>query len=223
MHITKAVLFDLDGTLLNTLDDLTAGVNYALTRHGFPPRTSREVRSYLGNGPARLLGCACPDGTPPETVAAVLETYLPYYAAHSADATCPYPGVTALLERLSAAGVAVGVVSNKQEVDTVALCRRFFGDRVTVALGDVPDRPRKPAPDGVLQALERLGVSPENAWYVGDSEVDVATARAAGLRCVAVTWGFRDAPELLAAGADVLADTPEQIAEYILNERGEAQ
>lgn len=216
---TKGVVFDMDGTVLDTLGDLVASVNYALTQHGLPARTVAEIRSYLGNGPANLLLCACPEGTPKETVQAVLATYLPYYAAHCRDTTGPYPGIPELLTTLQGEGIRMAVVSNKQECDVEALRRLFFADTVTLAVGDVPGRPRKPAPDGVMLAMERLGVTPEETWFVGDSEVDVATAQNAGLRCIAVTWGFRDAPELATAGAEILVDTPEQAAEYILGKK----
>ncbi|MBQ8683145.1 MAG: HAD-IA family hydrolase [Clostridia bacterium] len=220
MGTTKAVIFDMDGTILDTLGDLVSSVNYALTQHGYPSRTVKEIRSFLGNGPANLIWRSCPAGTSQQTAAQVLtDTYLPYYAAHCRDTTAPYPGIQALLDTLRQAGIRMAVVSNKQECDVEALRQQFFADTVSLAVGDVAGRPLKPAPDGVLLAMERLGVTPEETWFVGDSEVDVLTARNAGLRCIAVTWGFRDAPELVAAGADILADTPQQAAEYILGKR----
>lgn len=215
---TRGVVFDMDGTILDTLGDLTAAVNYALAQHGLPLRTATQIRAYLGNGPANLIRQACPAGTPEETAQMVLATYLPYYALHSQDTTGPYPGIPELLIRLQAQDIRLAVVSNKQECDVEALRRRFFADTVELAVGDVAGRPLKPAPDGVLLAMERLGVRPEETWFVGDSEVDVATARNAGLRCIAVTWGFRDAPALMAAGADILVDTPQQAAEMLLRE-----
>ncbi len=219
MSLCKGVVFDMDGTILDTLGDLVASVNYALAQHGFPTHTVAEIRSYLGNGPTNLLTRSCPDGTDAATVEQVLETYFPYYAAHSLDTTGPYPGIPELLHTLQQAGIRMAVVSNKQEEAVEALRQQFFADTVSLAVGGVGDRPLKPAPDGVLIALERLGVAKEEAWFVGDSEVDVATARNAGMRCIAVTWGFRDLPDLQAAGAEIIVDTPQQAAEYILGQK----
>lgn len=218
MGQAKAVIFDMDGTILDTLSDLAASVNYALACHGFPTRTTAEIRSFLGNGPANLIMQSCPAGTAAETVQAVLSTYLPYYAAHCRDNTGPYEDVPALLARLKAAGVAMAVVSNKQECDVEALRQVYFADTVSLAVGGAEGRPLKPDPTGLYIALERLGVSKEDAWFVGDSEVDVATAKNAAMRCVAVSWGFRDASDLQAAGAEIMVDKPLDAVKYILGE-----
>ncbi len=219
MKPIRAVLFDLDGTLLNTLDDLAAAVNVALDAHGMPRRTLAEIRRFLGHGVANLIARSVPEGTDEATTAQVLDTFRSYYVEHSLDVTAPYDGIPSVLERLKAAGIAMAVVSNKLEGATTELCRHFFGEDIAVVIGDVPDRPRKPAPDGTLEALRRLGVSADEAIFVGDADSDVLTARNAGLSCVSVTWGFRDPDVLLAAGATVLVDTPEQLADYILNGR----
>ena len=218
MTMTKAVIFDMDGTILDTLGDLAAAVNYALAQHGYPARTVAQVRSYLGNGPANLIMQSCPPDTPPERVQAVLATYLPYYAAHCRERTAPYEGIPALLTELKAAGVALAVVSNKQECDVEALRQTYFADTISVAVGGAEGRPLKPDPTGLYLALERLGVAKEDAWFVGDSEVDVTTAKNAGMRCIAVSWGFRDTPDLLAAGADIIVDKPMDAAKYIRGE-----
>ena len=218
MSKAKAVVFDMDGTILDTLGDLATSVNYALEQHGFPTHTAKEIRSFLGNGPANLIAQACPAGTAEDTVQAVLATYLPYYAAHNRDTTGPYAGVPDLLAQLKAAGVAMAVVSNKQEYDVEALRQVYFADTVLLAVGGAEGRPLKPDPTGVLIALEQLGVAKEDTWFVGDSEVDVATAKNASMRCIAVSWGFRDTPDLRAAGADIIVDTPAEVARYILGE-----
>lgn len=215
--MTKAVIFDLDGTLLNTLGDLTGAVNHALTAHGFPAHTEGEVRSFVGDGVRQLIARACPPGTDEETQAAVLADYLPHYAAHNMDGTAPYPGVMALLTALKEAGYRLGVVSNKHDAGVQTLCAHFFGDLLEVAVGGGNARPLKPAPDGVLYALSRMGVSPQNAWYVGDSAVDVKTAHAAGVRSVAVTWGFQDRPRLAAQNPTVLAGTADEVIQAVMN------
>ncbi len=216
MTAYKAVVFDLDGTLLNTLDDLAASVNAALSAHGMPSRTLDEVRRFVGNGVAKLVARAVPDGTDEDTVAAVLATFRAYYAAHNLDKTAPYDGIPAMLAALHAAGLKLAIVTNKLESATADLRAHFFADTVAVALGDIPDRPCKPAPDSTLAALAQLGVAPDEAVFVGDSDVDVLTAKNAGLPCVAVTWGFRDAAFLRESGATVLADTPDELTTLIL-------
>lgn len=217
MKMIHAVVFDLDGTLLNTLDDLAAAANVALAAHGMPPRTVDEVRRFVGNGVAKLIERAVPAGTDAATQQAVFDTFRTYYAEHNLDATAPYNGILPTLARLRDAGIAMAVVSNKLEEATAALCRHFFSDLITVAVGDAPDRPRKPAPDGTLLALTRLGAAADEAIFVGDSDVDVLTAHNAGLPCIGVTWGFRDADSLHTAGAAHLIDTPAQLADYVLN------
>ncbi len=214
----KAVLFDLDGTLLNTLGDLTAAVNHALSAHGFPTRTEAQVRTFVGDGVRELIARACPPDTAQTVQQSVLEAYLPFYAAHNADKTVPYDGVVSLLQSLREEGYALGVVSNKHEAGTVALCRRFFGDVLDVVVGGSGARPLKPAPDNLLFALEQLGAAPEQAWYVGDSAVDVMTARAVGVRCLSVAWGFQEAERLLSEHPAALVCTPEEIKRIVKKE-----
>lgn len=222
MKRVNAVVFDLDGTLLNTLDDLAAAVNAALAAHGMPSRTRDEVRSFIGDGVAKLIERAMPKGADATAQSAVLDAFRAYYAEHNLDTTAPYDGILPTLARLRDAGIAIAVVSNKLESATEALRRHFFADTIGVAVGDTPDRPRKPAPDGTLLALARLGVPADEAVFIGDSDVDVLTATNAGLPCLGVTWGFRDADVLRAAGANHLIDTPMQIADYILNGRDDS-
>ncbi len=219
MDPIRAVIFDLDGTLLNTLDDLAAAVNHALARHGYPERTISEVRRFVGNGIAQLIHRALPEGVDTDTEAAVLQDFRAYYAQHNMDKTAPYAGVLDMLAALKAAGIPMALVSNKIESAAEALRQHFFADTVTLAVGDAPPRPRKPAPDGTYAALAALGVPPDEAIFVGDSDVDVDTARNAGMRMLAVTWGFRDADLLRARGATLLADTPADATRILLGEK----
>lgn len=207
----KAVIFDLDGTLLNTLDDLADSTNYALARHGFPARTREEVRQFVGNGVAMLLHRAVPAGTGPEEEVACLDTFRRYYLTHMRCKTAPYPGIPELLERLNRAGCAVAVVSNKFDAAVKALCADYFGARVPVAIGESEGVRKKPAPDTVYRALEELGIPAARAVYVGDSEVDLETARNAGMDCISVSWGFRETAFLLACGARTVAANPEAL------------
>ncbi len=190
------VLFDLDGTLLDTLGDLTDAVNYSLEKFGYPPRTMEEVRTFVGNGTANLIRNAAPEGVDYQPV---LDTYLEYYPAHSQIKTGPYAGVLEALEAVKEK-YPVAVVSNKLDVAVKSLCALHFGD--VYALGEVAGCPRKPAPDMLYKAMEVIGV--EHCIYVGDSEVDVITANNAGAECVSVTWGFRDADMLEENGARYL-------------------
>ena len=211
----KAVIWDLDGTLLDTLGDLAASTNAALQKNGLPQRSIDEVRRFVGNGIARLIERAVPEGYPPEKTRHVLDDFVAHYAQHSRDTTRPYDGVLPMLDALKAQGVALGIVSNKIDFAVRELSEAYFGDRMQVAVGDDPSRRRKPAPDSVLEAMRRLGVTREETVYVGDSDVDVLTARNAGVPCVAVLWGFRDEACLRAAGAERLARTPDELREII--------
>ncbi len=212
----RGVIFDLDGTLLNTLDDLAAAVNAALAAHAMPPRTLDEVRQFVGNGVAKLIARAVPVGTDEQTTAAVFATFRGYYAAHNLDKTAPYDGVLPMLTRLREKGLPLAIVTNKLDSATQALRAHFFDGTVAVAVGDRPDLPRKPAPDSTRLALAQLGLTAEEAVFVGDSDVDVATAHNAGLRCIAVSWGFRSADFLRAHGATMIAATPQELTELIL-------
>ena len=207
----KAVIWDLDGTLLNTLCDLAASTNAALAACGLPLRTQDEVRCFVGNGVRKLIERAVPGGTDGETVDRVYTAFVEHYGAHSRDATRPYDGVPELLDALLARGVKLAIVSNKIDFAVKELSRAYFGERMQVAVGDAPERRIKPAPDSVLEAMRQLGVTREETVYVGDSDVDVATARNAGVTCCAVSWGFRSAESLRAAGAEHIAGSPAEL------------
>lgn len=195
-------LFDLDGTLLDTLDDLADATNHALAAHGLPARTRDEVRRAVGNGVAKLIERSVPRGTGASVLARVLDDFRMYYAAHAADKTRPYPGITETLAELRRRGKKIAVVSNKTHTVTQNICSRFFGTLIDAAIGEnEPLVRKKPAPDMVIQALDILGADTRHSVYVGDSDVDIDTARAAGIPCIAVLWGFRDKDSLEAHAA----------------------
>ena len=209
----KTYLFDMDGTLLDTLDDLTAAVNHTLEQYGYPRRTREEVRRGLGNGAVKLMASALPQGEDTPEFAAIMRDYKAWYQAHTSVLTRPYPGVPELLERLRQAGCKVAIVSNKPHGAACELAEQFFPGVPT--FGESPATPRKPAPDMVQTVLSRLGAEPGQALYVGDSEVDVDTARNAGLAMIGVSWGFRGRAALESAGAPAVADTPAQLLELL--------
>lgn len=207
----ELAIFDLDGTILDTLGDLTAALNHALTAHGFPPRTPEEARSFVGNGIRNLIRRALPAGTPEETVEAVHADFGPFYHDRCAVHTRPYAGIPEALAALRAAGVRTAVVSNKPDREARLLVEAYFPGLFDAAAGEKPGVPRKPAPDGVAAVLRALRADPARAVYIGDSEVDVETARNAGLRCVSVDWGFRTRAQLEAAGAAEIVSAPEAL------------
>ena len=213
-HITTAI-FDLDGTLLNTLTDLSTGVNLALSKFGYPERTVDEVRQFVGNGLAKLVERALPDGRNNPDYEAVLAETRVQYAAHREDTTAPYEGILPLLRKLTDAGLTLGVVSNKPDAHVKALCRLHFGELVTAAVGSMEGVRLKPAPDSVLHTMELLHSDKAHTVYIGDSDVDLQTAQNAGIPCISVLWGFRDKENLLQAGGNIFAQEPEDIAEII--------
>ncbi len=197
-----AVVFDLDGTLLDTLEDLYESINAVLRNHSMPERTLGEIRSFVGDGILMLLKRAVPDGEDNPEFEEIHEEFLKYYDAHCMDETEPYPGILHLLTELKNSGIRTAIVSNKADFAVEKLSRVYFGTLVDAAIGDREGARRKPEPDSVYEALDALGVSKEKAVYVGDSDVDLTTAENAGMPCVLVTWGFRSREELLKKGAD---------------------
>ena len=206
-------IFDLDGTLLDTLADLAASCNYALRTHGMPEHSIDDVRRFVGNGVRKLMERAIPDGEANPDFEATFATFREYYMHHSLDTTKPYPGIMDTLVELKARGCRLAVVSNKMMAATVELCKHFFPDTIEVAIGEneAEGIKKKPAPDTVLAALKQLGVSGEYAVYVGDSDVDLATARNSGLPCISVLWGFRDRDFLLDHGATTFITSPKEL------------
>ena len=229
-------IFDLDGTILDTLDDLAASVNHALVQNGLPPRTTEEVRGFVGNGIRNLMvrsvcaakgmgvveGAAVLPAFSPEMAAAqredilalidsVHKAFTEHYKNHCADKTRPYPGIPELLRRLRAEGVRLAVVSNKADYGVQELCARYFPGLFDFALGEREGIKRKPEPDSVFAAMRQFGVDSAQTVYVGDSDVDIQTARNAGVDCISVSWGFRSREFLLEHGASVIVDAPEAI------------
>ncbi len=207
-------IFDLDGTLLNTLGDLCASCNYALKTMGFPTRTLDEVRRFVGNGVAKLIERAVPEDTSAELTAETLDVFRRHYLDHGLDTTCPYDGIPEMLAELKRKGKRIAVVSNKFNDATRQLCAHFFPDTVEVAIGETSTIRKKPAPDTVIEAMRQLGVTAEDAVYIGDSDVDVMTARNSGMPCISVLWGFRDKNFLIESGATTFAEVPADILRW---------
>lgn len=206
-------IFDLDGTLLNTINDLAASCNYALRSCGMPERTVDEVRRFVGNGVRLLMVRAIPGGDSNPRFDEAYAIFRQHYLHHSLDTTKPYDGIEELIAELNAAGKHVAVVSNKFYAATQALVRHFFGDTIKVAIGERENIRKKPAPDTVLEALRQLDMPAETAVYIGDSDVDIDTARNCGMPCISVLWGFRDRQFLIDHGATTLVSEPGEIAE----------
>ena len=205
----KAILFDLDGTLLDTLEDMADALNRTMDHFALPRRSLREVRSFVGNGARRLVELAT--GAEGERLEEILAVYKEDYDRNYLVKTAPYPGIMALLDRLHAEGCLTGIVSNKPDSTVQSLSDALFQGKADISVGEKAGIRRKPAPDTVLAAMEALGVTKAETVYVGDSEVDVMTARAAGVPCISVTWGFRDRDVLEAAGAETFAPDCESL------------
>ena len=214
----NTVIFDLDGTLLDTLNDLAASVNHALRTHGLPQRSTQEIRRFLGNGIRNLMLQSTGGELEGEAFDKVFQTFRAHYVDHCLDTTRPYPGIMPLLDALKSRGVEMGIVSNKLQPAVTELNERFFKGRISQAIGESATVRRKPNPDAVLAALRNLGSDKDAAIYVGDSEVDLATAQNAGLRCALVTWGFRDEDFLRAlpqASAATFIHKPEELLDLV--------
>jgi phosphoglycolate phosphatase len=205
----------MDGTVLNTLEDLTDAVNYVLERFGLPQRTLEEYRRFFGSGIRFAVSCAVPEGTPESTIDEMIPVFREYYTAHCLDKTGPYDGILPLMKTLKEQGYRMAIVSNKIDPAVKELNERFFAEYVDVAIGERPGVNRKPAPDMVRIALEELGATAEESVYIGDSEVDLQTAVNSGLPCIAALWGFRDRDFLVEQGADVFAEKPADVAEIL--------
>ena len=213
--MVKTVIFDLDGTLLDTLRDIHTGVNLTLAQFGFPPRSLEEIRRFVGNGAVKLLERALPHPVDAQTFQALYRTYDKLYMLHRCDETAPYPGVTALLRQLRAQGIRTAVLSNKQDNVVRPLCAYYFPELLDLATGPADGRAVKPAPDGIFYIADALQTPLPQTLYVGDSETDILTGRNAGVRTVAVLWGFRDRETLEQAGAAEFVQNPEEILQYI--------
>lgn len=212
----KLAIFDMDGTILNTIDDLAASLNAVLEKSGFPTRTMDEVISFVGDGLRTLIERGVPDGSDSETVDRVLADFQAYYAVHCADRTAPYDGIIELLKNLRTNGCMTAVVSNKVDDAVQELCKKYFDGLFDYAVGERSGILRKPAPDSVNEVLEKLNVSRENAVYIGDSEVDIKTAENAGMDSIIVEWGFRERDFLLKKGAKTIVSAAKEIENIVL-------
>ena len=212
----KAVLFDMDGTVLDTLADLTNAINHTLSDYGMPLLDKRQVAQYLGNGAAWLMSRAVPAGTPDALREEMLRAYQPWYDSHCAILTAPYPGIVPLMQALREAGVKQAVISNKQDTAVKQLAAQHFPGLLETAVGESETVRRKPNPDAVLAALREMGVEKRDAVYVGDTEVDLRTAENAGLACAVVGWGFRTVEQLYEAGAEHIFQSAEELRGWLL-------
>ena len=209
------IIFDLDGTLLNTLADLAAATNYALAEHKLPQRTTDEVRLFVGNGIRKLIERAVPADTPAELQEKVFASVNKYYKQHCADSTRPYEGVPQLLQQLRAAGCRTAIVSNKADYGVQALAKQYFDGQLDAACGERAGIAKKPAPDMLLAIMRQLSAEPASTIYIGDSDTDLDTARNAGVACIGACWGFRGRAFLEAHGAKLLAENVGDIWELI--------
>lgn len=211
------IIFDLDGTLMNTLDDLTISTNHALSQMGFTTRTIDEVRQFLGNGVRTLIEMALPEKTTEDTIERTISCFLQHYTSHCKDHSRPYDGILELLSSLKKMGVKMAIVSNKPDVEVKKLNAEHFAEFIDVALGENEKSgiPRKPSPAMVYEAINQLGAEPGKSLYVGDSDVDILTARNAGIDCLSVTWGFKTAEFLSQFGATRMIDSPSEMLEVI--------
>lgn len=209
----KLVIFDLDGTLLNTLEDLANSTNFALSKFNYPTRTIDEIRNFVGNGVAKLIERAIPDSNNNPNYEDCLSVFKEHYSLNKYNKTAPYEGIIELLKTLKESNYKIAVVSNKFDTAVKELCKKYFPNLIDIAIGEneAGGIKKKPAPDTVLQALNILNIKPENSVYIGDSDVDIMTAKNSNMPCISVTWGFRDKEFLTKHGAKILNDTPKEI------------
>lgn len=213
----NTIVFDLDGTLLNTLEDLRDSVNYALERQGFPLRNLNEIRSFVGNGIRLLMERAVPENTPAETFEICFKDFCDYYKIHMEDKTAPYDGINDMLTNIKKAGFKTAIVTNKADFAAQDLCKRMFGENIDFVVGSSDDRPNKPAPDGVFYALEKLDSKIENTVFVGDADTDILTAKNANLPSIGVLWGFRDREVIEEAGAEYIVDSVNDLEKLLIS------
>ena len=214
--MNKMVIFDLDGTLLDTLDDLCNSVNYSLRTNNFPERSLAEVRTFVGNGIRLLIERSVPEGTSKELIDKTFECFKTYYAVHCNDKTKTYPGVMDMLKELKKNGYKIAVISNKAQYAVTKLCDIYFNNLLDDAVGARENVAKKPSPDALYICAENNNINLNNVIYVGDSDVDVATANNAGVKGIAVTWGFRSRELLIKCGAENLADNTDELLQILL-------
>lgn len=210
------IIFDLDGTLLDTIEDLTDALNHTLLEYHLPARTLPEVQSFVGNGLQRLLELSIAEGLDHPKFKEIFDSFKTYYTLHCKEKTAPYPGIMDLLKELHKRNVPMAIVSNKNDKAVKQLALDFFDGIIPVAIGEREGISKKPAPDTVFASLKELGQDAENAVYIGDSEVDLQTAANAGMDCISVSWGFRGRTFLEERKAETIIDTPQQILDFLI-------
>ena len=213
----NTIVFDLDGTLLNTLEDLKDSVNFALERQGFPLRNLSEIRSFVGNGIRLLMERAVPENIDAETFEICFKDFCDYYKIHMEDKTAPYNGINDMLTNIKKAGFKTAIVTNKADFAAQDLCKRMFGENIDFVVGSSDDRPNKPAPDGVFYALEKLDSKIENTVFVGDADTDILTAKNANLPSIGVLWGFRDREVIEEAGAEYIVESVNDLEKLLIS------
>lgn len=211
----ELIVFDMDGTILDTLEDLKNSMNHTLKLHNMPERTLDEIRSFVGNGIRKLIERAVMPETSAEQIDVIHKDFMKHYEIHCADFTSPYDGINDLIKELRNRGYKTAVVSNKADGAVQDLCVQYFPGLFDLAIGERPEIAKKPAPDMVNLALDKLNVSKEKTVYIGDSDVDVATARNSKLDMIAVDWGFRTREFLIEQGAETIVSKPEEILELV--------
>lgn len=212
----QTAIFDLDGTLLDTIGDLAEATNHALAAFGMPLRTLEQTRASVGNGIRRLIERSVPEGTPTEVVDQVTDEFKAFYAENCANLTRPYDGIPEMLAHLREAGVRCAISSNKGDFAVQTLARQYFDGLVDLAVGEREGVPRKPSPESIIAIMGELGADPASTVYVGDSDVDIATAANVGIPCISCSWGFRDTPFLLESGATTIVDDAAQLEQAII-------
>ena len=210
----KLAVFDMDGTILDTLGDLANATNHALRLHGQKERSIEEIRQFVGNGIEKLIRRAVEEGSSEEIIREIYQDFMPYYKEHCADLTKPYDGIVETMRKLKSMGILLAVVSNKADPAVQILCRQYFDGIFDVSIGEKPGIAKKPAPDMVNEVLKQLKAEKKDAVYIGDSDVDVATAVNSGLDSIIVKWGFRDEVFLRECGAKRFVDTPDEIVRF---------
>ena len=212
----KAILYDMDGTVLDTVGDLCDSMNHALSLYSLPPITEAQTMQYLGNGARRFTELACPEGTDAALRENVFRAYKSWYDAHCRIRTAPYTGIPEMMQRLRALGAKQAIVSNKPDSAVQPLAAENFPGLLELAIGESLNVRRKPAPDSVWKAAEELGAAKKSCVYIGDTEVDIETAKRAGMDCICVSWGFRSIAELTAAGAPLILTSVKELENYLL-------
>lgn len=212
----KTIIFDLDGTLLNTLEDLMISTNFALSEFGFPTHSLEDIRKFVGNGVKKLIERAVPQDCPQEVMEKCLEVFKKHYSQNMYNHTKPYDSILEILKELHNRGLKIGVVSNKFDSAVKELCKKYFPNLIDIAIGQSDDVPKKPAPNGVFRAMKELSAETSSTIYVGDSEVDVQTAKNSNLPCIGVLWGFRDKKDL--EGAEYIISAPRDILKIVEGE-----